>query len=93
MKKLSLYWVFGALVLLCSCGNNETENLEKPSQGIDKKEGAAACLDFAITEKYSTLDPIKITDVTSFHILSQLYEPLLRFNEVDLSLEPLLAES
>jgi len=50
-------------------------------------------LDFAITKNKITLDPINITDITSSQILSQIYEPLLRFNEKDLSIEPLLAES
>ena len=89
MKKLVLNALICFLFLLFSCGGNENSNTENEIQN----NTINSCLDFAINEKYSTLDPIKIIDVTSFHILSQLYEPLLRFNETDLTLEPLLAES
>tara|TARA_B100000809_G_scaffold52930_1_gene48315 strand:+ start:4122 stop:5843 length:1722 start_codon:yes stop_codon:yes gene_type:complete len=93
MEKLGLSWIVGVLLIFSSCGENEKIDAKNQDQENAKNETTNSCLDFAITEKYLTLDPIKITDVTSFHILSQIYEPLLRFNEKDLNLEPLLAES
>jgi len=92
MKKIALSAFTVLIFLLSSCGGNDKETTLKDPSNNDKKT-ENSCLDFAINEKYQTLDPIKITDVTSFHVLSQIYEPLLRFNETDLSLEPLLAES
>ena len=92
MKKLVLSIFVVLPFLLSSCGGNEQETQVNETT-IEETRNTNSCLDFAIHEKYQTLDPIKITDVTSFHILSQVYEPLLRFNEKDLSLEPLLAES
>ncbi|MBL4668901.1 MAG: peptide ABC transporter substrate-binding protein [Flavobacteriales bacterium] len=91
MKKI----VFGFItisILLYSCGgeqptsenNNQEENVSSQNDNS---------LDFAITEKLHTLDPINITDVTSFHVLGKIYEPLLRFDEKNLTLQPLLAES
>ncbi|PCJ27616.1 MAG: hypothetical protein COA97_03070 [Flavobacteriales bacterium] len=90
MKNIALSFVTTTILLLMACGgeNSSSGNDSQNSKLINDK-----CLDFAIAEKYETLDPIKVTSVVSFHIVSQVYEPLLRFNEKDLSLEPLLAES
>ncbi|MCB0400640.1 MAG: ABC transporter substrate-binding protein [Flavobacteriales bacterium] len=88
----SIYtFLAGTILLLTACGDGEdkkttTENNITPTE-------ISGCLDFAITEKYGSLDPIHVTDVASFHITSQIYEPLLRFDENDLTLEPLVAES
>ncbi|MGB0882441.1 MAG: ABC transporter substrate-binding protein [Vicingaceae bacterium] len=88
MKKIFLSSLIISVFLFSACN---TDNKKKHIQ--KEKESISNCLDFAIHEKYTTLDPIKIKDETSFYILSQIYEPLLRFNESDLTLEPLLAES
>lgn len=87
MKKLALTSIICSLLIFSSCGGNKNKEKDTENKTIN------SCLDFAINEKYNTLDPIKITNITEFHILSQIYEPLLRFNEIDLTIEPLLAES
>ena len=92
MKKLLLSFVFGSLLLLASCGGSESNTTEKPAPNSEQNNGIGGRLDFAISEKYQSLDPIKITDVVSFHIVSQIYEPLLRVDDKDLTLQPLLAE-
>ena len=94
MKRLVLSFVASSFVLLTSCGGSD-ENIQLQSDGENNTSEATgiSCLDFAIPEKYNTLDPIKITDVTSFHVSSQVFEPLIRFDEKDLSLQPLLATS
>ena len=79
-------------MLLSACGGDQNNNESKKNDEVTNNSDDG-CLDFAITEKYGSLDPIKVTDVASFHIASQIFEPLLRFNENDLSVEPLLAES
>lgn len=79
-------------VLLTACGGDQNNN-ESNNNDIATNNSDDECLDFAITEKYGSLDPIKITDVASFHIASQVFEPLLQFSEKDLSVEPLIAES
>lgn len=91
MKSILLSLTASFVLLLASCGNdtNKTNESNEP----DKSVTVDNCLDFAITEKYGSLDPIKITDVASFHIASQIFEPLLKFNEKNLSVEPLIAES
>jgi len=50
-------------------------------------------LDIAVYERYQVFDPIKISDYTSVKFTSQVYEPLMQFNNISLKLEPLLAES
>lgn len=90
MKKVYISIVFSSIILLTSCGSGESNTEANNSQ---PNEEISNCLDFAITEKYQSLDPISVTDVASFHIASQIYEPLLRFDDHTLSLQPLLAES
>jgi len=80
-------------MFLMSCGGEESKPSEKENQNSGISKTKSGCLDFAIGEKYQSLDPINIKDVVSFHIVSQIYEPLLRFDEKDLMLQPLLAES
>lgn len=50
-------------------------------------------LNIAINQDILGYDPIKVVDGYSLQVLGQLYEGLVRFNDKDLSVEPLLAES
>lgn len=93
MKKVILSFVVASVMLLISCGGEDNLTSENDNQNSELNSSSNNCLDFAITEKYQSLDPIHVTDVVSFHIVGQVYEPLLRFDEKDLSLQPLLAES
>lgn len=90
MKKLILIFV---AVSLMSCGSGEDSNASGNIEKNGSAVGNISCLDFAIGEKYTTLDPIKITDIVSFHIAGQILEPLLRFDDKDLSLRPSIARS
>ena len=90
MKKLvSIFIIVSSFLVACG-GDSNVENNDSTN---NNQEVNSNCIDFAITEKYNSLDPIHITDVASFHIGSQIFEPLLRFDEKDLSIKPLLAES
>ncbi len=93
MKKVILSFVIVSLILLTSCGGNENTITDDGTQNNTLNEANGSRLDFAISEKYNSLDPINITNVNSWHIASQIYESLLRFDENDLSIQPLLAES
>ncbi len=93
MKKIVLSFVVISITLITSCGGGENSNSENENQNNGLNSKNSNCLDFAITEKYQSLDPIKVTDVTSYHIVGQIYESLIRFDDKDLSLQPLLAES
>jgi len=91
MKKIVISFIGCSLLLLFSCGDDESNVATSKSKTATN--GIGGCIDFAIAEKYQTLDPIKVTDVVSFHIVGQIYEPLVRFNEKELTIMPLLAES
>ena len=91
MKKVLFGFVIVSVGLLIACGGNENNGKEGENDGQNTTAQNDRCLDFAITEKYGSLDPIRVTDVASFHITSQIFEPLLRFDEKNLSLKPLLA--
>lgn len=89
MKKIVLSFIILSSLLTACGGDKNTEN----NNSETSNEANNACLDFAISEKYTSLDPINITDVATFHVGSQIFEALLRFDEKDLSIKPLLAES
>lgn len=100
MKRYISTFILTALVavFMVSCGNGEST--EKDSKGKQKGEAtkpAEAVFGGELTvcegEKYQTLFPLSIVDVSSAHIASQIYEGLLKFDPTDLSLKPSLAES
>jgi ABC-type transport system substrate-binding protein len=93
MKNVILSLVVISSLLISSCGGGDDTAINNDGLNNELSEGNNECLDFAIGEKYHTLDPILVTNVTTFHIVSQIYEPLLRFDEKSLTLEPLLAHS
>ena len=88
MKKLVLSIIPALFIVFNSCNNDNSQSEEnKLSDSIDNQ------LDFAMGEKYQTLDPIKIADVPSFVLGHQIYECLLRLDNKDLSIKPMIAES
>jgi oligopeptide transport system substrate-binding protein len=93
MKNVVLSLMIISSLLIFSCGGSDSENIDNDGLKNESVEKTNQCLDFAISEKYNTLDPILVTSVVSFHIVSQIYEPLLRFDEKSLVLKPLLVES
>ena len=93
MKNIILSIFVVLLTFLISCGGEGNKLSENAEHNVKKPYKNDNCLDLAVTEKYHSLDPIKVTNVVAFHITSQIYEPLLRFDEKDLSLQPLLAKS
>jgi oligopeptide transport system substrate-binding protein len=93
MKNVVLGLAIISSLLISSCGESDNAKIDSDVLKNEAIENTSQCLDFAISEKYNTLDPILVTSVVSFHIVSQIYEPLLRFDEKSLILKPLLAES
>ncbi len=91
MKKVFLSFSVLAVVFFTACGEDKKNKDEQ--NDVKNNVNVSNCLDFAVGEKYGSLDPINVTDVTSFHITSQIFESLLKFNEKNLELEPLIAES
>lgn len=91
MKKIKiLAAVIFSGILIYSCGGDNSKKVE------DKKEDNSeygGTFNLALSENIQGLDPITVIDGFSFQVLGQIYESLLRINEKDLSLEPMLAES
>ena len=73
-----------------SCGGDEATNETKNN---DNQATVGGNLNIALNQEVLNFDPIKITDGYSLQVLGQIYEGLVRFNEKNLSVEPLLAES
>lgn len=89
MKKLLYCTIFLSTTLVFqSCTSNQDSEVTNADETILETK---AILDFVATEKYQTLDPIKVVDVTSFQITSQIYEELVRFDEENLTIKPSLA--
>ncbi len=75
---------------LFSCGGDETKNESKTNENLSSVGGN---LNIALNQEVLNFDPIRVTDGYSLQVLGQIYEGLVKFNEKDLSIEPLLAES
>lgn len=75
---------------MLSCGGDEVANDTKNN---DNQTNTGGNLNIALNQEVLNFDPIKVTDGYSLQVLGQIYEGLVRFNEKDLSVEPLLAES
>lgn len=89
MKKLFLLFV--VLTLIYSCGQDATTE-----GGLRQLKGgkyAGGVLRMNEIEDFRNLYPLDITEVTSHHIVNQIYEGLVKLSQADLSVVPALAES
>lgn len=93
-KNMNKYFKILALALIVStvfsCGGDNTDanNVENENQTL-----FGGTLNIAINQGVIGYDPMKVADGYSLQVLGQLFEGLVRFNDKDLSVEPLLAES
>ena len=76
--------------LLTSCGGDDND---KDHGGSEAKGGVylGGVARLNEVENIKSLFPISINDQPSFHLAAQVYEGLVKFNQVDLSLMPALA--
>lgn len=89
---LSILVFAGGLALgLQSCGGDSASGSEK----LEAKGGAVygGTFNLAENDKYSTLFPLTVIDVPSWHVTTQMHDGLLKFNPKTLDLEPAVAES
>ncbi|PKP45062.1 MAG: hypothetical protein CVT95_09645, partial [Bacteroidetes bacterium HGW-Bacteroidetes-12] len=91
MKKLSYYTTIIIVFLILQACNNESTKKKDVDQQQDVNTGQDNVLDFVSLEKYQTLDPIKVLDFSSVQVISQINECLVRFDEDNLSIKPMLA--
>ncbi|NCP45629.1 MAG: ABC transporter substrate-binding protein [Flavobacteriales bacterium] len=91
MKKLFYYTFVIVVVIGLQACNDEGSTQKNEVQQQDVNTGQDNILDFIAQEKYQTLDPTKVLDLTSAQVLSQINECLVRFDEDNLSIKPMLA--
>lgn len=90
-RKLFLSLVLISTSFLVSCsGDNDSGISTNTHNEVSEIDNS---LDFALEDRYSFLDPLKVSDAASIRLNLQIFESLLRFDEYDLSLQPLLATS
>jgi peptide/nickel transport system substrate-binding protein len=92
MNKLFLFSSISLTLLLTSCGGDKKNNNSDTSEA---KGGVymGGILRLNEVENIKSLMPIAINEINSFHIGSQVYEGLLKYNQIDLTLMPGIAKS
>jgi oligopeptide transport system substrate-binding protein len=90
---MRVYHLFLLLpLLLASCnGGSKKSNADKTQAKGGVKYGGV--MRYNETEFFKSLYPLGITEVVGHRITNQIYEGLVRFNQKDLTIEPLLAKS
>jgi oligopeptide transport system substrate-binding protein len=92
MNKLFLFSSISLSLLLSSCGGDDKNNNSATSEA---KGGVymGGILRLNEVENIKSLMPIAINEINSFHIASQVYEGLVIYNQVDLTLKPGIAKT
>ena len=80
----NLIYIIAFTFLLFSCSTQEDNNVE-----VQNKTN----LKFNIASKIKTLYPPAINDVYSMQVASQVFEGLVKYNAVDLSIEPAISNT
>lgn len=91
MRK-QIFWsvtLFSSLVLSSCGGGNGGDNQHPEAKGGMVYGGT---FNAAENDKYSTLFPLNVIDVPSWHVVTQMHDGLLKFNAKTLELEGAVAE-
>jgi len=82
----------GSLLFFASCGG---DGAEKKGTNTEAKGGVymGGILRTNEVEAFKSLMPISINEVNSYHIGSQVYEGLIRYNQNDMTVVPGIAKS
>lgn len=90
MRKLFIPLFAGALTLgVISCTEEKKDN----HSGSEGKGGiyTGGVMRLNEVEAFKSLNPIAVNEIVGFHIGTQLFEGLVKFNQNDLSIEPAIA--
>lgn len=79
-------WVFSA------CGDSKKEN-GKEGTGAQGGVYLGGILRLNEVDNVKSLLPVAINEITSYHVASQVYEGLVKYNQADLTVLPALARS
>ncbi len=91
MKTISTVIAAALACLASGCGDDQSkaQHLSRSEGGIYK----GGILRVNEVENIKSLMPIAINEVNSFHLSTQVYEGLVKYNQEDLTIVPALAES
>jgi peptide/nickel transport system substrate-binding protein len=95
MRKIFIPLVASALTLsivsCSSCSGDKTENHD----GAEGKGGVfmGGVMRMNEVEAFKSLNPIAVNEIVGFHIGTQLFEGLVKFDQSDLSIKPAIARS
>lgn len=92
MRKIFIPLVASVLTLsLVSCSDDTKENHE----GSEGKGGVymGGVMRMNEVEAFKSLNPIAVNEIVGFHIGTQLFEGLVKFDQNDLSIKPAIARS
>ena len=92
MKKLYIPLLASAIAigLACaSCSDDKKDNHE----GAEAKGGVylGGVMRMNENEAFKSLNPIAVNEIVGYHVGTQVFEGLVKFNQADLSIEPALA--
>lgn len=92
MKKLCTFCALLLIVLLQACSEKKQE---QASNNLQAKGGIVygGILRVNEVDYFKSLMPMAISEQNAYHIASQVYEGLVKYNQFDLSLVPGLAKS
>ncbi|GIV26254.1 MAG: peptide ABC transporter substrate-binding protein [Bacteroidia bacterium] len=86
--KLGFYLsIMSSGILLYNCSSEHKNETKELAGGIYK----GGVLRVNEVENFRTLFPININEINGFHIASQVYEGLVKFNSTDLTVQPCIA--
>lgn len=92
MRKIFIPLVASVLTFsLISCSDDTKENHE----GAEGKGGVymGGVMRMNEVEAFKSLNPIAVNEIVGFHIGTQLFEGLVKFDQNDLSIKPAIARS
>jgi oligopeptide transport system substrate-binding protein len=95
MKKIFIPLAAGLFTLgLASCSSCSDEN-KGNHDGAEGKGGVymGGVMRMNEVEAFKSLNPIAVNEIVGFHIGSQLFEGLVKFDQNDLSIKPAIARS
>jgi len=92
MKKIFIILIVGVLSIgltSCSNDNNNQHNSQEGKGGVFM----GGVMRMNEVESFKSLNPIAVTEVVGFHLGSQLFEGLVKFDQNNLSIKSALAKS
>ncbi|MBS1650791.1 MAG: ABC transporter substrate-binding protein [Bacteroidetes bacterium] len=92
MNKIGIITSFSLALIFSSCGGGSKGD-EKSGSELKGGAFAGGILRVNEVENIKSLMPISINEQNSYHIATQVYEGLVKYNHTDLSLKPCIAKS